>query len=377
MKTKKSVLGFIGLFIVAITTTIAYHIPMPTAEAASGSEINIQATVLPVSQDIKITKPANGSTVVSASGELTVSYVNITSGEVKIVNSETGAVVFSASVPVDSSGAASFNYTLPGYGKYQATFYAATVSGTRVMSSSSSFSYNSISSQPNCDSEGNCTTCDEYGNCTTCDVDSNCVVCDINGVCEACDDDSECSNPQFPPEGCVNTATCNPDCPSGNCNSGGGDCAGENCSNLPKEDPDNPVITVCYDENVSYLSVIVRNLAGEIVRVETVEITDEDRAKGNCKDIEIRLDEEVPPLPEGVYVAEVTAKDKDGTTLGDPIYIRFYYKRGVSVEVPKTGVVSFGSISLTPGDLAVTALGLTALISLWLAFMKKRKAAKS
>ena len=372
MKTKKSVLGFIGLFLVATITTIAYQLPLPEAEAASAASIEVTAKVPVISDDVKIISPVAGSTVTSNTGDVIIQYQNITSGTVYIRDAN-GVVIFSAPVSIDATGKATIPYTLPDYGQYTIDFQATHTDGTSIMARPTSFTYNSISSCA--PGSKDCTTfppvCDDSGNCVP--------GCNDQGVCPPeCGALGNCPNvPPLPVDpDCTNTANCNPPCPSGtNCNSGGGDCAHENCSGLPKNDIDNPVITICYDENVNHLDIIVRNSVGEIVHTETVPITDEDRAKGNCKDIEINLDGE--DLPDGIYIAEVTAKDKDNNQLGDPIYIRFYYKRDRKIDVPKTGLISFGSLSLSSGDLIVFGVGLAALTSVIFIYYKRKKAAKN
>jgi hypothetical protein len=303
MKTKKSVLGFIGLFLVAIITTIAYQMPLPEVEAADAASIEITAKVPEISSDIKITNPVDGSTVTSSTGNIVVEYQNITSGTVYLRDSA-GNIILSAPVTIDASGTATIPYTLPGYGRYTVEFKADNTNGKPIMASPVTFTYNSI------------TTGEE---CTTSD-----------------------------------------------------------CSGLPKEDPENPVITVCYDQNVDHLTIIVRNSAGNVIHTEDVQITAEDRAKGNCKDIEIHLNRSVfECIPNDTYTVEVIAKDRAGNKLGSSIFLTVRYACSEEIDVPKTGLISFGSLSLSRSDLVVFGVGIIALTSLAFIYFKRKKAAKN
>jgi hypothetical protein len=310
MKTKKSMLGLIGLFFVAVVTTIAYQIPLPAVEAASSTaNINVSATVVPISDDIKITNPVDGSTVTSDTGNIVVTYQNIVSGTVYLYNPATGSLIFSAPVTVDASGTATIPYTLPDYGQYVVQFYAETTVGAEISAQPVTFTYNSLSN-----------------------------------------------------------------CPDGNC----GECAQEDCTGLPKEDPKNPVITICYDENVVSLTLIVRNSAGKIIHTEDVPITEEDRAKGDCKDIEVHLNRSVfECLPNDTYAVEVIAKDRSGNKLGESLFLAISYVCEEDIDVPKTGIISFGSLNLSRGDLVVFGVGAAALIVLAFAYFKRKKAAQN
>ena len=201
---------------------------------------------------------------------------------------------------------------------------------------------------------GVCITCDENGTCERCDGET-CVVCDKNGnceictggVCQPCGDRKSCNIwPPRPPTnvdcakkgtcpGCESTKTCNPPCLSSDpndCNSTGGVCVNNDCGGLPKFDPDNPVVTVCWGSGVDHLFMTIKNTKGEVVHTKKIPLTEEEKARGaGCKDIEIRFDEEGQPygLPAGLYTGRIDARDVSGKNMGEPYYFAFFYKRSV------------------------------------------------
>jgi hypothetical protein len=104
---------------------------------------------------------------------------------------------------------------------------------------------------------------------------------------------------------------------------------------LPKIDPYNPVITVCWSEGVDHFYMTIKNTKGAVVHTQRIEITDEERAsRKNCKDVEIRLDETGQPygLPAGLYIGRVDAQDINNKNMGEPYYFSFYYKAGKCKE---------------------------------------------
>ena len=82
-KTKKQILGFLGLGVVVAMTAVAIALPSPRASAAGSMTDTITVRVVGETPDVSISGIESGSEFLDAEKDITVSYENV--GSVKVV----------------------------------------------------------------------------------------------------------------------------------------------------------------------------------------------------------------------------------------------------------------------------------------------------
>ena len=119
-KTKKQILGLIGLAFVGLMTAFAYCLPAPSAAAESSSNIDVVVTVLPDNTSIEILSPADGDEVSDGETTVAVRYSNTKRLEFQLTYTDADGQVqtidLPAHEPTDPNGEYEFALNLEQYG---------------------------------------------------------------------------------------------------------------------------------------------------------------------------------------------------------------------------------------------------------------------
>ena len=135
-KTKKQILGLIGLAFVGLMTAFAYCLPAPSAAAESSSNIDVVVTVLPDNTSIEILSPADGDEVSDGEATVAVRYSDTKRLEFQLTYTDADGQVqtidLPAYEPTDPNGEYEFALNLEqyGYGDFVLKTTAIGVGGT-------------------------------------------------------------------------------------------------------------------------------------------------------------------------------------------------------------------------------------------------------
>lgn len=134
-KTKKQILGFVGLAFVGLMTAFAYCLPAPGA-AAESAGIDVVVTVHPDNTSISILSPADGDKISDGTTKISVSYSETARIDYRLVytdpEGQEQTIDLPSYTPTDPNGDYEFTLDLNqyGYGQFVLTTTAIGVGGT-------------------------------------------------------------------------------------------------------------------------------------------------------------------------------------------------------------------------------------------------------
>ena len=299
-RTKKRILGFLGLFLVAAVTTFAILMPAAQTSAVHGPSTvdTVQVRVVGAVPLVTFTEPESGVTFDTPEHRFSYDYENLTSGKVEVEYTDMKGVTHTYILDEWTADyeASSRSFTLNfdsdprfGYGTYKMRATGNGFGAENVSEDVIEFSYNVF--------------------------DPSFPGGDNNGVVTG------------PGESEDNPMTENPEIHFG-------------------INPDNPYI--------KYVEVNVYDEDGNIVEElspQTVE--------SPFEDLELQFQDH--GLPSGWYTVKIQAYDNDDNPYGEPKTLKFYYK-APELPVPDTGA-AFMDLNISKQDYLITGLvifGLTA-----------------
>ena len=144
-KTKKQILGLVGLAFVGLMTAVAYCLPAPSA-AAESSNIDVVVTVRPDNTSVAILRPADGDQTSDSTTTVVTEYSEAAKIEYTLIRTDADGqqteITLPAYTPESPNGSHEFELDLSqyGYGDFILTSTATGVGGT-VHEDSVAFSY--------------------------------------------------------------------------------------------------------------------------------------------------------------------------------------------------------------------------------------------
>ena len=144
-KTKKQILGLVGLAFVGLMTAVAYCLPAPSA-AAESANIDVVVTVRPDNTSVAILRPADGDQTSDSTTTVVTEYSEAAKIEYTLVRTDADGqqteITLPAYTPESPNGSHEFELALSqyGYGDFILTSTATGAGGT-VHEDSVAFSY--------------------------------------------------------------------------------------------------------------------------------------------------------------------------------------------------------------------------------------------